>query len=576
VVGISLYIIACSAWNRIRLRLRRLREPRYLIGAVVGATYFYFSLFRFGRGGSLQRRRRTNVGNTAALATLMATGTSLGATLLAGLTAFIWLSPAPGGGLFELSKAEVQFLLPAPVRRRSVLLHRLLRSQLGLLLAATIPMFLVPQGTGATRMRVGITVWVMLTTLRLLSAGVALWRPRLGDRDLRTRLVARSSLVLTAGPFLAIAGALTVEFWRMPRAGMLEVAGRLNDLARSGPAGVLMLPFVTLAAPMFAEDWASFATRIAGALLVLVVVAGWVFASDEAFEAISDAVAEVRERQAPLPVSRYRVRPALFELPSVGPSELIFFWKSATEATRLIDVRTVAGVIVAVLAGLAAASVFGAIPRGVSETFGVLSLVAIGFATLMGPQVLRPDLRTDLEHLVLLKTWPVSPAIVIRGALLWPMSLLTVIVWYLALIAVFLSFAAFPNLNSGWRLSIAMAIMLVAPGLIAAQYVIHNAAALMFPAWVTLGHQRPRGFDAMGQRLILLAGTWFALMVMTLPGAIGGGLLWLALGSVVGPLVLVPAALVCAAALLTEALVATEALGPIFARVDLADIEPGE
>ena len=46
----SLFIITHSARNRLRLRLRRLREPRYLIGAVAGALYFYFTVFARLRG----------------------------------------------------------------------------------------------------------------------------------------------------------------------------------------------------------------------------------------------------------------------------------------------------------------------------------------------------------------------------------------------------------------------------------------------------------------------------------------------------------------------------------------------
>jgi len=34
----SLYIIVCSARNRLRVRLRRLREPRYLFGAIAGSV----------------------------------------------------------------------------------------------------------------------------------------------------------------------------------------------------------------------------------------------------------------------------------------------------------------------------------------------------------------------------------------------------------------------------------------------------------------------------------------------------------------------------------------------------------
>ena len=52
-----------------------------------------------------------------------------------------------------------------------------------------------------------------------------------------------------------------------------------------------------------------------------------------------------------------------------------------------------------------------------------------------------------------------------------------------------------------------VALAILAPALVFAQLTIHNAVALMFPAWVPLGNQRPRGLDAMGQRLIMLGGT---------------------------------------------------------------------
>ena len=52
----SLYITACTTRNRIRVRLRRLREPRYLIGALVGIAYLYFSIFAGWRGRSRRGR----------------------------------------------------------------------------------------------------------------------------------------------------------------------------------------------------------------------------------------------------------------------------------------------------------------------------------------------------------------------------------------------------------------------------------------------------------------------------------------------------------------------------------------
>ena len=41
----------------------------------------------------------------------------------------------------------------------------------------------------------------------------------------------------------------------------------------------------------------------------------------------------------------------------------------------------------------------------------------------MAPQILRIDMRQDLRHLELLKTWPVKASAVVRGELLWPGAL---------------------------------------------------------------------------------------------------------------------------------------------------------
>ena len=47
------YLLARSFVNSLLSRLRRLRKPKYLFGAVIGAAYFYFYFYRFlFRGGS--------------------------------------------------------------------------------------------------------------------------------------------------------------------------------------------------------------------------------------------------------------------------------------------------------------------------------------------------------------------------------------------------------------------------------------------------------------------------------------------------------------------------------------------
>ena len=148
--------------------------------------------------------------------------------------------------------------------------------------------------------------------------------------------------------------------------------------------------------------------------------------------------------------------------------------------------------------------------------------------------------------------------------------------WILIGIALVLSSANFSHVPIGVRLGAAGAAALVAPALVFAQLTIHNGVALMFPAWVPLGSQRARGLDAMGQRIIMLGGTWLLLAIMTLPGALAGAVVWFAFRVIVGPLALIPGAIACAVVLGIEVLAATEALGPLYERMDVLSVERTE
>jgi len=41
-IGALIYLQVQSTKNRLRMRVRRLKKPKYLVGAVVGAAYCYF------------------------------------------------------------------------------------------------------------------------------------------------------------------------------------------------------------------------------------------------------------------------------------------------------------------------------------------------------------------------------------------------------------------------------------------------------------------------------------------------------------------------------------------------------
>src|SRR5437763_1494071 len=52
-IGAALYLVGRSLLNATRRRVARLRQPKYLIGLVVGGLYFYSFFFRPRRGAGL-------------------------------------------------------------------------------------------------------------------------------------------------------------------------------------------------------------------------------------------------------------------------------------------------------------------------------------------------------------------------------------------------------------------------------------------------------------------------------------------------------------------------------------------
>jgi hypothetical protein len=568
-------VIRCTAKNRLLVRLRRLREPRYLIGGVVGAAYFYFSFFaRFRTQNASASRRRARGAPVNPFVVLSTAGPGIAGLLLMIVTAMAWLVPLESG-LLDFSKAEVQFLFPAPVSRRSLLIHRLMRSQLGMLFGALIGGLVAPSASGVGRLRIGIGVWLLLCTGKIFFTGVSLARARLTSQDAAARLVARLPLAAILGALAVVGAALYQRVVASPVPGPREAFERIGEVSSTGVTWLLMWPFVALARPMFAPWPGPFLVALLGALLVLAAVTVWVLQSDATFEDAARQVAEAKDQQPKGKSARYRARAVAWTLSPTGRPEMAFVWKAAMQTFRVVDVRLLVR-LVAILFALSIVAVSAGQRNGLLGAFAMFALTGAGFAMLLAPQAVRLDMRQDLQHLELMKTWPLRPADVVRGELLWPGALITALAWTLIAFATLLSGALFARSAASLRISIGLAVAVLAPGLAFAQLAIHNGMALLFPAWVTLGSQRARGFDAMGQRIITLAGSWFALIVMALPGAVAGGVVWFAMRVFVGSIALVAGAAVCSAVLLVEVLVMTELLGPAYERLDLLAVERPE
>jgi Putative ABC exporter len=573
----SLYIIVCSFRNRVRVRLQRLRQPRYFIGAIAGAAYLYFSFFaRFRASRSTVARRGTRPPRVpASLAAPLAVAPALGGLALMMAAAGAWLFPVDSS-LLEFSEAEQQFLFPAPVSRRQLLIYRIMRSQIGMLFGSAMIGVFSPPTLGVSRLRISAASWIILVTARIYFTGVTLARARLGASGARTRRVAWLPASALALALALVAGTVGARWRQTPPADALAGLILIGRAADSPAARFVLLPFKALVQPLFSEWPGPYLAAIAWALVVLGAVATWVLLSDEAFE---EAVSDAAERRSREPVKRgepiYKVRSTGWTLAPAGRPETAFAWKAAMQTLRMVDKRSLLrGIVILVCLTIVAALMGQA--NGLASLLGAFSIAGTLFAILLAPQIVRMDMRQDLQHLELLKTWPVKASAVVRGEMVWPSVIITASAWTMLAVATFLAGTMMSHVDLGLRLGGGAALAILTPALVLSQLTIHNAAALIFPAWVPLGNQRPRGLDAMGQRLIMLGATWLLLALSLLPGAIVGALVWFAFQHFIGAAALVPAAFVCTAIVAVEVLLATEALGPAYERLDVLAVDRAE
>src|SRR5262245_42648676 len=122
------YLQFHSVKNRLVMRFKRLKKPKYLIGAIVGGLYFYFYFFRFLFWRSPARGQWSGA---PAMPNIPTIGPlfyeSLGALVLLVIVLLAWIIPRERAAL-AFTEAEVAFLFPAPVTRRGLIHYKLLRS----------------------------------------------------------------------------------------------------------------------------------------------------------------------------------------------------------------------------------------------------------------------------------------------------------------------------------------------------------------------------------------------------------------------------------------------------------------
>ena len=534
-----LYLRLTSLKNIALSRLRRLKQPKYFLGAVAGIAYIYFIFSRQLSGGStaLAGLPAGLPGGLAPTFDFTATLSIFGALVLLGIVLFTWALPKEKPGL-PFSEAEVAFLFPAPISRRRLIHFRLLGAQLRILFSAVI-FTLLSRGwsfLGGDALTHVLGWWLILTTVNLHLTGAALTINRHIDNGANPAV--RRWLILAGVALLLLVSTLSIANAAPPfPEGNIGPADFFSWLARCLDTGLLhglLIPGKLVIAPFLAANYAEFFRTIGPAALILIGHYFWVARQETSFEEASIAYAEKRAaRLARLRDGTYRLgqdkakaRREPFRLRVPGRVEVAFLWKNLLGTLPYFHARVWLG------CALLTCVAVPWIVRGEHQKTGaniIITFTALfsAYTLLLGPQLARQDLRSDLPHADILKTYPLAGWQIILGEILTPIAILTGLLW-LNLLALVLALAPMADkitwLTPGFRLTAGLCLAGVIPVLFALQLHIPNAAALLFPAWFQATRQRSGGIDVMGQRLIFVFGQLLVILLSLFPAVLGAAL----------------------------------------------------
>jgi len=584
ILAALVYLRATSMRNLIVSRIKRLRQPKYLVGAIVGIAYLFLVFGRRFRGD--QPSRLSEVGSAMPM-DWVSTAETLGALALLTYFVLCWLWPRDRASL-AFSEAEIAFLFPAPMSRRTLIHYRLIDSQFRLLFTSLI-LALVSSRWGfivdnfALRL---IGWWLIFSTIWLHTMGSSFAITKLLDLGV-TSLRRQISMVVLIAAVIGAASIWTWNEWRAPSSDDIDGPSGLfaygTAMLDKGALGVLLTPFRWLVQPLIAHNSYSFLVALWPALLVYGAHYLWVLRSETSFEEASIARAQKRAtriaaiRSGDLRGGRGNAKPRRepFNVSKIPRVEFAFVWKNLLSTAEFLHPRRIliGAAIIAVGCTWLAGSGYETIRRIASISTIILAI----YITLFGSMVARMDLRRDLENADILKTYPLQGWQIVLGQILTPVYVVSALLW-LVLLAWSLIFDAsrLPWLTSDIRVLGAIGAGLLIPLFCAVQVLVLNSMAVLFPAWMQSMRGRAQGIDVVGQRLLFLAALFLSFAGAMLPAALIGGIVfgatyWILNSTIAGAL----AFLTLLTVLIVEIGLAIAWLGKRFEHFDLsAELRP--
>jgi ABC-2 type transport system permease protein len=558
----ALFLLVHSFRNWLRGVGRQLRNPRYAIALAIGIGYL--ALMRFGQ---------SHGGGGAIPTGAVVTG---GSIFVAVIVVKWWVFGADRLAL-AFSPAEIQFLFPAPVSRPALLTFKLIRAQRMVLLNVLVWTLLLRRvdDTEPGAIPYAIGMWVAFCTLFFHRLGVALTRDTVIERG--------RAGITRAWPAALVFVGLGLTVWltahRLGGFSALSVpAGpfsAVEALSSATPLRWVLAPFRIPFLPLTATSTAAWLARLVPALLLLVLHWFWIVRADRAFEEAALAASVRREellerwkRQGTAATpSRHGPRKWL-TLPRTGHPVSAIIWKNLTRLLRTMSPSVVILLALVVALGVAASLFEAGQQPGILTLVGSLTLGWAAALVIMGPQWVRVDLRGELDHLSLLRTWPLSGTTLLMAQVSSSTLVLTGLQLLLGGIGLLtLSLAqsiTLPPLQFGVLMVIG-AVALTSINLVA--LCIQNVAAVLYPAWVRT-EIRPGGIEQMGQHLLTAGLSLLILLLLAAGPALLGGTVGYVLAPALQFWAVVPGALLSTAGLVLEAFLLLDWAGERFERLD--------
>lgn len=512
-----LYLELHSRANALAGALRRLRQPRYALGAIGALAYLSYFVARpllsdDAPGGAI-------FGGIGSLLT-----SDLSALLLLLWIARGWLFGGERAALF-FSEAEVAWLFPAPIERRTLVHYRMLKSQIGVVVGALLYAAFAA-GTARPYGQRAIGLWVLLTFLQLHGMAGAFTRERLlrlGLTPRRRRTAIAVLLVAIAASTASLAGSRAAS-----EGSFLQLGARV---LATPPLAWALAPFRIVAAPLRAADAHELAIATLAAIALLAAHYVWAMRTIVGFEEASAATAEkagqlrraLRAGRGIMALRRSKARAAPFALPPLGRAEVAFFWQRCIAAGAWADPRAV---VAFGIAPVAAVAWMASTPdwEPAVRVAGILAATVGLQALLIGPALARGVLAQMMEHVEIARSYPVRGWQVVLGQLLLPIALLGAFEVSLISVAAIAVVATWGGVTPALAALTWLAAALLASLLGAVLFGAQLGVQLALPAWFLAAPGANAGLEVGGQRLLFVFASMIAFSIAAIPATLCGGI----------------------------------------------------